>query len=471
MTCLLTIKGIPDMPTITEVNIRETPSVKSAKKFTAPIGMGNIKVLDCQPDVDKTQMNGKVYQWFKVEFPGNATGWVRDDLVEIEGACGQFGYINDLSKTLAFDLNRQTVAAAPAPIASAPAAPVAPAPSAPAAPAHVPAKTSAPAPTASTTIDYEAQGKVRVRAQPNTSGAEVRWIQATEIVKCDKSSRTEAAGYIWWKHNDGWSAEKSLDGSQIFMIPAVIVGGPVVPISSRTGFDDPARIKKASYLLTGAFEGGGYAALNDYDEGIISYGIIQFTLAAGSLITVLQKYLAASQTDVANQLRGFQGRVEARDPNLRGDATFKNLLVQAANEQVMIDAQHAVADDKYWNKVWKGYIEPRGLVTPLGIALLFDMGVNFGTSHGFVRLAEEQLGVQPQSKPGTNGITEEQLIQRVAELRKASHDKQAKEQGYFGLMKRGNFWMRLINEGDWGLQGDGSGNAYPSGKTVQVRKP
>src|SRR5690606_38994398 len=121
---------------------------------------------------------------------------------------------------------------------------------------------------------------------------------------------------------------------------------------------------------------------------------------------------------------------------------------------VMKDAQHSVADEKYWDKVWKGYIEPRGLTSPLGIALLFDMGVNFGTGHGFVRLAEQQLGVPPQSKPGQNGISEEQLIQKIAELRKASHDKQAREQGFYGLMKRGNFWVRLINQGDWGLLGD-----------------
>jgi len=456
MTCLLTIKGVPGVPTITEINIREKPTVNSTKKFTAPIGMSNIKITDCQPDAENTQMNGKVYQWFKVEFPGGATGWARDDLVEIQGDCAQFGYTDELQKTLAFDLVRQT-AAVPAPIA-----PV----------SSVPTTTaSTPATTTSNVIEFEAQGKVRVRAQPTTSGAEVRWIQATEIIKCEKDSRTEASGYVWWKHTDGWSAEKSLDGSQVFLMPAVIVGGPVVPISSRAGFDDPARIKKASYLLTAAFEGGGYAAINDYDEGIISYGIIQFTLAAGSLITVLQNYLAASQSDVAKQLRSYQSRVEARDASLRGDTNFKNLLVQAASEDAMVKAQHSVADAKYWDKVWKGYIEPRGLVTPLGIALLFDMGVNFGTSHGFVRLAEQQLGVQPQSKPGTNGITEEQLIQRVAELRKASHDKQAKEQGYYGLMKRGNFWMRLVNQGDWGLQGDNNGNVYPAGKTVQVRNP
>lgn len=187
------------------------------------------------------------------------------------------------------------------------------------------------------------------------------------------------------------------------------------------------------------------------------------------MITVVQRYLANSQTDVANQLRGYLPRIEARDANLRNDENLRNLLIAAADEQVMIDAQHSVADEKYWDKVWKGYIEPRGLTSPLGIALLFDMGVNFGTGHGFVRLAEQQLGVPPQSKPGQNGISEEQLIQKVAELRKASHDKQAREQGFYGLMKRGNFWVRLLNQGDWGLLGDDNGNVMTGSKVVQVR--
>lgn len=36
-------------------------------------------------------------------------------------------------------------------------------------------------------------------------------------IKVDVTSRTETGKYIWWKHDKGWSAERSLDGNQVFM--------------------------------------------------------------------------------------------------------------------------------------------------------------------------------------------------------------------------------------------------------------
>jgi hypothetical protein len=478
MEATATILGIPNLPTITEVNIRANRTVNSEKKFSAPVGMGMLKIIKVRPDKDGSATNGKLHHWIKVEFPGGADGWVRDDLVQIEGDCAKFGYSDGLVKTRAFDLTINANTPKPRP-SNQQAAPAVAAPSVPAAPAAastIPTTPPAPSTPAVQVIDsgvkkFEASGKVRIRSAATLSGQHLGWVEATTVIEVDPNSRTEADSYIWWKHSAGWSAEKSTNGQQTFLQAPLIVGGPVVPITSREGFDNLNRIKLASYGVTGAFEGSGYAAYNNYDAGIISYGLIQFTMAAGSMITVVQRYLAASQTDIANQLRNYLPRIEARDGNLRNDETLKNLLITAADEQVMKDAQHSVADEKYWDKVWKGYIEPRGITTPLGIALLFDMGVNFGTGHGFVRLAEEQLGVPSQSKVGQNGHSEERLIQRVAELRKASHDKQAKEQNLFGLMQRGNFWVRLINNGDWGMLGDGGGNVNIRGKVIQVRNP
>ncbi len=483
MEASATILGVVDHPTITEVNIRASRTINSEKKFTAPIGMGMLKIKRVRADKDNSSTNGKLHYWVKIEFPGGADGWVRDDLVQIEGDCAKFGYSDGLPKTRAFDLTIDPNVIKPGPaepkaVTAAPAIPSAPTTSAvpaiPSAPvAAQPAVSSTPEVQVTTpdTKQFEASGRVRIRSAATLRGTHLGWVDATTIIDVDPNSRTEADNYIWWNHSSGWSAERSTDGRQVFLQAPLIIGGPVVPITSREGFDDLDRIKLASYAITGAFEGSGYAAYNNYDAGIISYGFIQFTMAAGSMITVVQRYLSNSQTDVANQLRGYLPRIEARDGSLRNDDNLKNLLIAAADEQAMIDAQHSVAEEKYWDKVWKGYIESRGIETPLGIALLFDMGVNFGTSHGFVRLAEQQLGVPPQSKPGQNGITEEQLIQRVAELRKASHDKQAKEQNLFGLMQRGNFWVRLINNGDWGLQSEPSGTVNIRGKVIQVRNP
>ncbi len=196
---------------------------------------------------------------------------------------------------------------------------------------------------------------------------------------------------------------------------------------------------------------------------------MQFTLGSGSLGVVLERYLAAAESETAEELSKYRGAVAARDPNLRHDTTFKSLLLAAAEDEAMQKAQDEVATVKYWDAVVKGYIKHRGLQTPLAWALLFDMGVNFGTGHGFVRLAEEQLGVPKRSRPGENGITEEQLITRVAELRKQSHDRQAEEDHLPGLKVRGDFWMDRVRSKDWGLEGDSKGRVDVHGRMIQVR--
>jgi hypothetical protein len=86
-------------------------------------------------------------------------------------------------------------------------------------------------------------------------------------------------------------------------------------------------------------------------------------------------------------------------------------------------------------------------------------------------MAEEQLGVPLRSRPGENGITEEQLISKVADLRKASHYKQAERDKLPGLKVRGDLWTELVKLGDWQLMGDAIGIIVVNGRNVQVRNP
>lgn len=383
--CLVTIRGLPHIPSIKEINVRTGPGTGFDLAFKAEVGMSGLKILDVQPDNEGKNLNGKVYQWFQLQFHGGATGWARDDLVDIEGSCGRWGYRDLAQKEFAFALARGAAAETAAVAAAA-------APSDP-----------APAPTQET---------------PSPAA-----------------------------------------------VPAHIPATPLGPLSPQ----EVERIKRAAFAITARFEGSGYKAYNNYDAGIVSYGLIQFTLAAGSLGTVLQKYLQTSQSETAQKLREYWPRVETRDPGLRHDTRFRDLLREAADEQAMRDAQDEVATVRYWDAVVKGYIEPRGLRTPLTYALLFDMGVNFGTGHGFVRLAETELGVPPRSRPGENGITEEQLIARVAQLRKQSHDRQAARDNLPGLRVRGDFWVNLVDMNDWGLQGDTSGFVNVKGAMIRVR--
>jgi murein DD-endopeptidase MepM/ murein hydrolase activator NlpD len=55
-----------------------------------------------------------------------------------------------------------------------------------------------------------------VRDAPNGKRLSLRLMRKMEI-KVDPTSRTEAGGYIWWKHDKGWSAERSVDGRETLM--------------------------------------------------------------------------------------------------------------------------------------------------------------------------------------------------------------------------------------------------------------
>lgn len=378
--CLVKIRGLIDYPNIREVNVRTGPSTTTAIAFKGAVGLENLPVLDVQPDSASNAENGKIYQWFQVDFNDGRRGWVRDDLVEIRGECGQYGYGTLATNTYAFDLTRGEATQSP----------------------------STDAPSASTATTTGATASPESPAPATTTPQPVPVLEGLE------------------------------------------------------------RVKKASFAITSTFEGTGYAAYNNYDAGIISYGIIQFTMAAGSLITVMEKYLARSNSTTATQLSGYLERMRGRDESLRQDKTLKNLLIAAANEPEMQQSQDEVATINYWDKVVDGYITPRGLKTPLAYALLFDMGVNFGTGHGFVRLAEERLGVPSRSRPGENGITEQQLIAMVAELRRDSHYRQAERDNLPGLKVRGDFWMNLVSQGDWDLMGDSEGVVTINGHKISI---
>ncbi len=507
-----TISGIPTRDT---VNVRLGAGTTFDQVFQVPKGMSGLEILETQPDVNGREKGGKIYRWFKLQFHGGATGWVRDDLITVEGDGTRFGYPNlGTNATLAFDLTYgQTTP--PAQAASSSAAVLPPLPD------EQPVEQPQTAFTA-TISGIATRDTVNARPEPGTHKDAVgeldKGLSGLKVLDVQPDANGREKGgkiYQWFKlqtpigqvwirddlitvqgdgtpfgyPNLGTNAVLAVDLTRGDTSPSSVTvkppeqhkassaprqsdkpQGTQVQASGAT-VDSVERVKKASFLITATFEGSGYAAYNNYDAGIVSYGLIQFTLAAGSLGTVIEKYLNASQSETAKALQAYKARVQQRDPALRNDGRFKELLIAAASEPEMQKAQDEVATIKYWNAVMSGYIEPRGLKTPLAWALLFDMGVNFGTGHGFVRLAEEQLGVPKRSRPGENGITEEQLITRVAELRKKSHDTQAERDNLPGLKVRGDFWMKLIRQGDWALQGDANGNVNVKGRLIQVRNP
>lgn len=120
------ILGIPHIPTVKEVNVRASASTNADLMFKTPLGI-DTKVRRVEPDFIKTAKDGKIYQWFELEFPDGRIGWVRDDLIEIYGDGTAFGYGVLSHKLLAFALKRLEIAAVqPSPVP--PALPVTPPP-------------------------------------------------------------------------------------------------------------------------------------------------------------------------------------------------------------------------------------------------------------------------------------------------------------------------------------------------------
>lgn len=228
------------------------------------------------------------------------------------------------------------------------------------------------------------------------------------------------------------------------------------------------RVIRAGFNITAAFEGTGYASYQTYDRGLISYGRFQFTLASGSLLRVIERFLELSNDRIADTIkRTFVQRLKERDVALRDDRRFKLLLQHAATLPAMQAAQDDVAFTEYWQVVHELSIVPRGIQTPLMRAMSFDIGIQHGPRHDIFGTVERQLGVASRS-PIRN---ERDFAKRAADVRRQILYRIADQQGLPGVRKRADFWLNLIQVGDWDLQGDSNGNLDVVGRKVQVRNP
>jgi len=86
---IATITGIATTP---DVNVRSGPSRDFQAVFKSPKGTTGLRVIEVQIDAKGEALQGKTYQWFRVQFADGQNGWVRDDLLSVVGDGGVFGY-------------------------------------------------------------------------------------------------------------------------------------------------------------------------------------------------------------------------------------------------------------------------------------------------------------------------------------------------------------------------------------------
>ena len=71
--------------------------------------------------------------------------------------------------------------------------------------------------TATVNREFKVSISVKIRKSPGLGGEELEErLEPGVVVNVDPDSRTEADGFIWWKHDKGWSAGSNLDGSTVF---------------------------------------------------------------------------------------------------------------------------------------------------------------------------------------------------------------------------------------------------------------
>lgn len=185
---LANIIGIREVPTIREVNVRAAPTITAALVTRLPVGTRGLRVVEVREDSLATKLNGKVYQWIKLTLPTGGEGWVRDDLIEVEGDGTPFGYPMLLVPAVAFSIQRR-IAAVAGGVNQPPPAPVQPPP----APVQPPPAPTSGAPTARVI----GKSGVNLRAQPINGSVIARLNFLQEVTIRGAQPQGGTSNYRW----------------------------------------------------------------------------------------------------------------------------------------------------------------------------------------------------------------------------------------------------------------------------------
>jgi len=200
-------------------------------------------------------------------------------------------------------------------------------------------------------------------------------------------------------------------------------------------------IEKAAAIVN-VFEtgkpNGDYAAIAVFNDGAgISYGIKQFTHRSGSLLQVVEKYLASGATEgretIESRLPLLRRVTKLAIDTLAADGRFKQALTAAAKTKEMRSAQHAVALERYM-KPAVDECRAFGLELPLSLAVVYDSMV-----HGSWRSLAEHLGPVRDEKKWIAAYVEHrhEWLKSIARLRTTTY--------------RTNFFKKEIARGNWQL--------------------
>lgn len=159
--------------------------------------------------------------------------------------------------------------------------------------------------------------------------------------------------------------------------------------------------KRTAQAIVNVFETG--SVKGDYanvtvvagDNGHLTYGRSQTTLASGNLYLLIEDYCSAANAVHADTLRPYLQRLKNRDLSLDHDATLRATLRTAGKDPVMMSIQDAFFDRVYWMPAVNAAANI-GLSTPLGVAIVYD-----STVHGSWKAMRDRT-IQNHGQPAGN---------------------------------------------------------------------
>lgn len=114
-------------------------------------------------------------------------------------------------------------------------------------------------------------GPVRVRDHPTLEPRALikdKNLRTGQDVDVDADSRTEAEGYVWWQHKDGWSVERGLHSPEVFMIDKKLMLDPGDLFERLPLAIDQVRWTQYYGNTTFAFAEGQAHGYDNYSQGL-----------------------------------------------------------------------------------------------------------------------------------------------------------------------------------------------------------
>lgn len=194
---------------------------------------------------------------------------------------------------------------------------------------------------------------------------------------------------------------------------------------------------------------GDYAAYAVLNDGAgVSYGINQFTHSSGSLLAVIEKYLAAGGQIGSAVIRENLALLRTSSPKAireaAGNGRLEKALKAAAATNEMRAAQHAVGFERYLRPAIEA-CEGSGFITPLALAVIYD-SINHGS---WEKIRDRVLLPAPTNDLNARLVFEKAWISQYVSKR---HDWLRSVPRLRSTAYRTSFFLAQIDRRNWNLE-------------------